>query len=144
MIVVGKVSEFCPDAVKYHIDIDPAEMGKMIEPDHRVVADARLALEKLVEMSPAIPGTGLKRLLAGRETFLSFESEGGLRAQEVIAAFFEETRGEAIVTTDVGQHQMWAAQFYPTAKTNGWLSSGGAGTMGFGFPAAIGARTGGA
>jgi acetolactate synthase-1/2/3 large subunit len=71
---------------------------------------------------------------------LSYKKHGGLKAQHVIDEFYKQTHGSAITTTDVGQHQMWAAQFYKNHRPNCWLSSGGAGTMGFGFPAAIGAQ----
>ncbi len=140
--VTGRVSDFCTGATKIHIDIDPAECGKIIEPDVFVEGDARLALEELI---PLVEMLDTDRWLAQcaqwrRQFPLKYPKKGGLRAQHVLDRLNAITAGQAIITTDVGQHQMWAAQFCLTRSNRHWLSSGGAGTMGFGFPAAIGAQ----
>jgi acetolactate synthase-1/2/3 large subunit len=140
--ITGKLSEFCKDAVKIHVDIDPAEIGKIIEPDISVVGDARHVIDALNEVvEPGDTEEWRAQVAEWKRDFpLAYDTEGGLTAQEVIAEFYRLSEGKAVITTDVGQHQMWAAQFYKNDRPDTWLSSGGAGTMGYGFPAAIGAQ----
>ncbi len=140
--ICGKYSAFCPNAVKIHIDIDPAEIGKMIKPDCSIVGDARLVLEELIPLCrKSDTEDWLKQLGKWKKQFpLKYGKQGGLKAQFVLDEIYRLSKGKAVVTTDVGQHQMWAAQFYKTDSRFHWISSGGAGTMGFGMPAAIGAQ----
>ncbi len=140
--ITGKVDEFCVDAKKIHIDIDPAEFGKVIHPDVSILGDARLVVEELVaRVAPADTADWLAQCEAWRERYpLRYPKKGGLRAQHVLDRLDALTESNAIVTTDVGQHQMWAAQFCRTRDGRKWITSGGAGTMGFGFPSAIGAK----
>ena len=142
--ITGKLSEFCPAAKKIHLDIDPAEHGKIIEPDVSLVGDAKLVLEELIQHINGLDtGDWLKQVNVWKNKFpLKYPKRGGLRAQHVLDVLSDLTKGEAIVTTDVGQHQMWCAQFYKTRLDYQWITSGGAGTMGFGMPAAIGAQFG--
>jgi acetolactate synthase-1/2/3 large subunit len=142
--ITGKVSEFCPDAKKVHIDIDPAEFGKIIQPDVSINGDARLVLQELLpHVHKLDTKPWLKQIASWKRKYpLKYPKRGGLRAQYVLDEFDRLTNSEAIVSTDVGQHQMWAAQFCKSSRERQWLSSGGAGTMGYGFPAAIGAQLG--
>ena len=140
----GNPQKFCIGAKKIHIDIDPAEMGKIVQPDASCVGDARLVVEELLKyVKPCDTKDWLKELNGYRQQYpLKFETKGGLTAQYVLHELQEIIQGKAIVTTDVGQHQMWSAQFNLSTEGQKWISSGGAGTMGFGFPAAIGAQFG--
>jgi acetolactate synthase-1/2/3 large subunit len=142
--VTSNAAEFCVDAKKIHVDIDPSEFGKMIRPDVAICGDARLVIEDLV---PLVEMADTEAWLLKCERWrkrmpLKFSKQGGLRAQHVLSRLQELTQGRAIVTSDVGQHQMWAAQFCLTTRNRHWITTGGAGTMGFGFPAAIGAKLG--
>ena len=142
--IVGKLSEFCAEAVKIHIDVDPAENGKILQPDLFVCGDARAVIEELLPFVHKLDTADwIKQCQAWRKQYpLRYPKQGGLRAQHVLEELDRLTRGKAILTTDVGQHQMWAAQFCRSTFNRSWLSSGGAGTMGYGFPAAIGAAIG--
>ncbi len=140
--IIGQTEKFGKNASIIHIDIDPSEMNKMIVPDVQIIGDARAALLELNKRVEKLDtGEWLKHLAGYKKKYpLHYKKQGGLRMQQVIDELYILTRGEAIIATDVGQHQMWAAQFYKCNAPHRWLSSGGAGTMGFGFPAAIGAQ----
>lgn len=141
----GKTSAFAPNAKLIHIDIDPAEIGKMRRPTVPIVGDAKNVLSALVEkVQPKEHSNWLTCLEHWRETNkLSYSnSNGEIMPQEIIEAINEATNCEAIIVTDVGQHQMFAAQYIRVKRSRQFLSSGGLGTMGFGLPAAIGAQMG--
>ncbi len=151
--VTGKLATFAPNAEIIHIDIDPSNIGKIKKPHISLVADAKTALsaiaEKLneadkntVENGKANRENWWKKLKTWRESVpLSCDySETEIKPQQVIEELHRATNGDAIIVTDVGQHQMWAAQFYPFKRSRQWLTSGGLGTMGFGLPAAMGAQ----
>jgi acetolactate synthase-1/2/3 large subunit len=142
--VTGKVEAFCPDAVKIHVDIDPAEFNKVVRPEVCIEGDARLVIEDLIPQVDLLDtAEWIERCNKWRKQYpLKYPKQGGLRAQHVLDRLNSITGGDAIISVDVGQHQMWAAQFCRTRSNRHWLTSGGAGTMGYGFPAAIGAKFG--
>jgi len=142
--VTSDVAAFCTDAVKIHIDIDFSEFNKVIRPDLCVEGDARLVLEDLIPLvERADTDAWLKQCDTWKRQFpLKYPKRGGLRAQQVLDRLQTVTDGKAVITVDVGQHQMWAAQFIRVSSNRHWITSGGAGTMGFGFPASIGAKFG--
>jgi acetolactate synthase I/II/III large subunit len=148
--VTGKLSEFAPRAKFIHIDIDPAEISKNIPAHIPIVGDARNILAKLVTEYRALEAEAGRleewwsRIEGWREKHpLSYEdSDAEIKPQRMIEALYEATGGDAIVTSDVGQHQMWTAQYYHFKRPRQWINSGGLGTMGFGLPAAIGAQVG--
>jgi acetolactate synthase-1/2/3 large subunit len=149
--ITGKLSEFAPRAKFIHIDVDPAEISKNIPAHIPIVGDAKNILAKLVteyraqEADRARLDEWWQRIDAWRERHpLGYEdsSDAEIRPQRMVQALYEATGGDAIVTSDVGQHQMWAAQYFHFAKPRRWINSGGLGTMGFGLPAAMGAKVG--
>ena len=136
--------EFCIGAKKLHIDIDSAEINKVVKPDAIVIGDAKSALQELIKYVNTLnTEEWLKEIEYYKKEFpLKIDMDKGLNPPYIIDTLYQLTRGKAIVVTDVGQHQMWAAQFYKSDHIRNWLSSGGAGTMGYGFPAAVGAQFG--
>ncbi|QHW33288.1 biosynthetic-type acetolactate synthase large subunit [Paenibacillus rhizovicinus] len=142
--VTGKLKGFAPHAKIVHIDIDPAEIGKNVPTDIPIVGDVKTVLQianKDVKYAAKADAWRAQLLASKQEKPYKYtDSEDELKPQWVIEMLYEESKGEAIVTTDVGQHQMWAAQFYKFNKPRSWVTSGGLGTMGFGFPSAIGAQ----
>lgn len=142
-VTMGRIDKFATKAKIVHIDIDPAEIGKNLETFIPIVGDVKEVLTVANQEAPVTDTEEWhQQLTAWREAHpLQFKQEGEqLKPQWVISQLSESTQGEAIVTTDVGQHQMWVAQYYQFVHPRSLLSSGGLGTMGFGFPAAIGAQ----
>jgi acetolactate synthase-1/2/3 large subunit len=142
--VTGKIDEFAPNAKVIHIDIDPCAISKNVKVDIPIVGDADCILQDLIkeQKRPAI-SDWLKKIETWKKKFpLSYKNDSKLRPQYVVEEIYNLTKGEAIITTEVGQNQMWAAQFYRYTRPRQFISSGGLGTMGYGFPAAIGAQVG--
>ncbi|WP_368655152.1 biosynthetic-type acetolactate synthase large subunit [Ornithinibacillus sp. 4-3] len=142
--LTGNLKHFAPNAKVAHIDIDPAEIGKNVSTEIPIVADAKKALEALLKINIEQPEhkEWLERVQKNKQEFPLWydRSEDLISPQWLLEQVYKLTKGEAIVTTDVGQHQMWAAQYYTLDQPNRWVTSGGLGSMGFGFPAAIGAQ----
>ena len=149
--ITGKLSEFAPRAKFIHIDVDPAEISKNVPAHIPIVGDARNILAKLLveyraqEADSARLDEWWQRIRAWQERHpLGYEdsTDAEIRPQRMVQALYEATGGDAIVTSDVGQHQMWAAQYFHFSRPRRWINSGGLGTMGFGLPAAMGAKVG--
>ncbi|MCM8763693.1 MAG: biosynthetic-type acetolactate synthase large subunit [Candidatus Omnitrophica bacterium] len=143
--VTGKVDAFAPYAKIVHIDIDPASISKNVKVDIPIVGDAKNVLGQLQGEIKEFPDTAnwLKQINEWRlKNPLRYKDDEKLKPQYVVEQIYEATKGEAIITTEVGQNQMWAAQWYKYNKPRTFISSGGLGTMGFGFPAAMGAKVG--
>lgn len=143
--LTGNLAHFAPNAKVIHVDIDPAEIGKNVPTAIPIVADAKEALRALLEQNfeTSEKAEWLDKLTANSEEYpLCYKTgeEKGILPQQAIELIQRLTDGNAVVTTDVGQHQMWTAQYYKFNHPHNWVTSGGLGTMGFGFPAAIGAQ----
>jgi len=144
--LTGNLEHFAPTATVAHVDVDPAEIGKNVHAHIPVVGDAKAALAMLLQHEITTDGWAVwrERLLEMKAAYPLWYTPDGetLKPQRAAQMIYEATNGAAIVVTDVGQHQMWAAQFYTFDHPNRWVTSGGLGTMGFGLPAAIGAQVG--
>lgn len=144
--LTGNLKHFAPNAKVAHIDIDPAEIGKNVPTQIPIVGDAKEALIQLIDETAGLEALEHQEWLEHLEQYkqdypLWYQHDpNGMCPQWLIEAIHKITGGDAIVATDVGQHQMWAAQYYNFTKPHRWITSGGLGTMGFGFPAAIGAQ----
>jgi acetolactate synthase I/II/III large subunit len=142
--VAGDVKKFAPHARVIHVDIDPAEIGKRVSVDIPIVGDVKTVLGKILGKIKAQERKPWLEQIARwkKEHPLRYKQEGGLKPQFVLECINRLKGQDLIVSTDVGQHQMWAAQYIVSKKPRTFISSGGLGTMGFGFPAAIGAQVG--
>jgi acetolactate synthase-1/2/3 large subunit len=152
--VTGKISAFAPEAKIIHVDVDPAELGKVRRPDVPIVGDCRLVIEELVQALTSLGGSEAQadraawwEQLRGWQAQYPMQYEPqeageGLKPQQVIQALSDLTPDDAILTSGVGQHQMFASQYYRFEHPYTWVNSGGLGTMGFAVPAAIGAKVG--
>jgi acetolactate synthase I/II/III large subunit len=147
--ITGKLSEFAPRAKFIHIDVDPAEISKNVPAHIPIVGDAKKVLPKLTREYRALETDGSRldgwweRIHGWQEKHpLSYtdSEDSEIKPQFMVEAMYEATNGEAIITSDVGQHQMWAAQYYHFKRSRQWLNSGGLGTMGVGLPFALGAQ----
>lgn len=144
--VTGKLSEFAKNAAVIHVDIDPASISKLVKADYPIVGDVKNVVSEMLESADMINPA---RYNSWRETIRNFdalhpltyhEDSQRMKPQWVVQRVGELLGDDANISTDVGQHQMWAAQFYPFTRPRQWVSSGGLGTMGFGFPAAMGVK----
>jgi acetolactate synthase-1/2/3 large subunit len=149
--ITGKLSEFAQQAKFIHIDVDPAEISKNVPAHIPIVGDARNILAKLLveyrELEPDASRIAdwwaqIERWRAEYPLGYEDSSDSEIKPQYLIQALYEATAGDAVIVSDVGQHQMWAAQYYHFDKPRRWINSGGLGTMGFGLPAAMGAQVG--
>jgi acetolactate synthase-1/2/3 large subunit len=149
--ITGKLSEFAPHAKFIHIDVDPAEISKNVPAHIPIVGDAKNVIGRLVTEYRALEADRSRledwwrRIDGWQQQYpLRYDDseDAEIRPQRAIEAIYEATGGDAIVTSDVGQHQMWAAQYYHFPEPRRWINSGGLGTMGFGLPAAMGAAVG--
>jgi acetolactate synthase-1/2/3 large subunit len=149
--ITGKLSEFAPRAKFVHIDVDPAEISKNVAAHIPIVGDAKDVLPKLTREYRALKADSSrledwwKQISEWQATYpLRYEdsADSEIKPQFMVEAMYEATEGQAIITSDVGQHQMWAAQYFHFGRPRQWINSGGLGTMGFGLPAAIGAKVG--
>ena len=143
--IVGLPEQFSEGKKIIHVDVDPSEINKMIKTDVAIIGDAHTVLKQLLPMVSKLDTEDwLSTIDANKRRYpLTYKKRGGLRMQQVLDELYghvEQSGRDTIYATDVGQHQMWAAQFCKVDSPFNWLSSGGAGTMGFGFPAAIGAQ----
>jgi acetolactate synthase-1/2/3 large subunit len=144
--ITGNLEKFCPTAKIIHIDIDPSSISKNVVADVPIVGQVGQVLSELIDELKDVKLADISKWWAQINDWRSVDSlaykraEGVIKPQTVIEALYEVTKGEAIVTSDVGQHQMWAAQYYQFDEPRRWINSGGLGTMGFGLPAAMGAK----
>ncbi len=147
--ITGKLSEFAPRAKFIHIDVDPAEISKNVPAHIPIVGDAKHIIPKLNAEYRALDTDASRldgwweRIRGWREKHpLGYEpgEDGEIKPQKMVEALYEATNGRAVVTSDVGQHQMWTAQYFHFDAPRNWINSGGAGTMGFGLPSAMGAK----
>ena len=148
--ITGIIAEFCPHAKIIHVDVDPSSISKNVRVDIPVVGEVKPVLAEMIELVKACdqkPDAGaLAQWWKQIDDWRSLDSLGFdritdiIKPQYVVEQLWEMTKGDAYVTSDVGQHQMWAAQFYKFDKPRRWINSGGLGTMGFGMPAAIGTK----
>ncbi|MCP3677161.1 MAG: biosynthetic-type acetolactate synthase large subunit [Deltaproteobacteria bacterium] len=148
--VTGKIDEFAPYAKIIHIDIDPTSISKNVQVDVPIVGDIKHVLKEMLTLLKGVKARGRKTALSewvgqvdewSSNHKLSYKAQGKrMKPQYVIERLYELTKGDAIITTEVGQNQMWAAQFYRFNHPRTFLTSGGLGTMGYGLPAAIGAQ----
>jgi acetolactate synthase-1/2/3 large subunit len=148
--VTGKLDQFCPYAKIIHIDIDPASISKTVKVDIPIVGDVKPVLEQMLEMIKESDKKPDKKALESwwnqiekwrAVKCLEYDRDSAIiKPQYVIEQLYEVTKGDAYITSDVGQHQMYAAQYYHFDKPRRWINSGGLGTMGFGLPAAIGVK----
>jgi len=145
--VTGKLDSFAKQATIVHVDVDPASVNKNVKVDVPIVGDAKTVLKQMLDVLPNDPPPARiewwKTLHDWQEHYpLSYRQKAqAIMPQALMQALTKVTSGEAICATDVGQHQMWAAQYYPVKHGRSWLTSGGLGTMGYGLPAAMGAAT---
>ncbi|MGD7007712.1 acetolactate synthase large subunit [Metabacillus sp. 84] len=142
--LTGNLDDFAKYATVAHVDIDPAEVGKNVPTDIPVVGDAKLVLKELIHQNGkrAASEEWLAKQEDSKKEYPLWYNDSAdiIKPQKLLEMISIFTEGKAIVTTDVGQHQMWAAQFYPFKDSDSWVTSGGLGTMGFGLPSAIGAQ----
>jgi acetolactate synthase I/II/III large subunit len=149
--ITGKLSEFAPRAKFVHIDVDPAEISKNVPAHIPIVGDAANILPRLTAEYRALSPdprrleewwTRIREWQQRHPLAYEDSKDSEIKPQYMVQSLYEATGGDAIVTSDVGQHQMWTAQHYHFAKPRRWINSGGLGTMGFGLPAAMGAKVG--
>jgi acetolactate synthase-1/2/3 large subunit len=150
--ITGRLDAFSPDSRKIHVDIDPSSINKTVKVDLPIIGDCAHVLEEMIRVwrarAPQVDSAALKKWWAqidewrGRKSLAYKQRDDVIMPQYAIQRLYELTKGKDVyITTEVGQHQMWAAQYFGFKEPNRWMTSGGLGTMGYGIPAAIGVQT---